>query len=156
MPCAGFVLWQTSYGDVRCFEELLLPFCGGGALNINVCLYISPFRSMLMTACDISAITKPWPVQKRVKENPIYLFVLVVLQFFGPSLICSILLCLGHLYDSLFVSYFLSHVMELILKLSENILTQRHTHEVFTWLCQTVLVMSFWAAYPHICQLPIT
>ena len=25
-----------------------------------------PYRSMLMTACDISAITKPWPVQKRV------------------------------------------------------------------------------------------
>ncbi len=23
-------------------------------------------RSMLMTACDISAITKPWPVQKKV------------------------------------------------------------------------------------------
>lgn len=127
-----------------------MPFCGCAALNINVCLYISPFRSMLMTACDISAITKPWPVQKRVKENSIYLFVLVVLQFFGPSLICSVLLSLGRLYDSLFVSYILSHIMELILKLSENILTQHHT------LCQTVLVMSFWAAYPHICQLPIT
>ncbi|XP_034073745.1 cGMP-specific 3',5'-cyclic phosphodiesterase [Gymnodraco acuticeps] len=32
-------------------------------------------RSMLMTACDISAITKPWPVQKRVAE-------LVATEFF--------------------------------------------------------------------------
>ncbi|KAG7257334.1 hypothetical protein CRUP_011282 [Coryphaenoides rupestris] len=30
---------------------------------------------MLMTACDISAITKPWPVQKRVAE-------LVATEFF--------------------------------------------------------------------------
>lgn len=42
------------------------------SVKISVCQCISPFRSMLMTACDISAITKPWPVQKRVK-NPIYL-----------------------------------------------------------------------------------
>ncbi|XP_057201809.1 cGMP-specific 3',5'-cyclic phosphodiesterase isoform X2 [Triplophysa rosa] len=32
-------------------------------------------RSMLMTACDISAITKPWPVQKRIAE-------LVATEFF--------------------------------------------------------------------------
>ncbi|XP_033891800.3 cGMP-specific 3',5'-cyclic phosphodiesterase-like isoform X1 [Acipenser ruthenus] len=32
-------------------------------------------RSMLMTACDISAITKPWPVQRRVAE-------LVATEFF--------------------------------------------------------------------------
>nr|XP_057934166.1 cGMP-specific 3',5'-cyclic phosphodiesterase isoform X1 [Doryrhamphus excisus] len=32
-------------------------------------------RSMLMTACDISAITKPWPVQKKVAE-------LVATEFF--------------------------------------------------------------------------
>ncbi|KAM8900510.1 cGMP-specific 3',5'-cyclic phosphodiesterase isoform 2-T2 [Spinachia spinachia] len=32
-------------------------------------------RSMLMTACDISAITKPWPVQKRIAE-------LVAAEFF--------------------------------------------------------------------------
>lgn len=32
-------------------------------------------RSMLMTACDISAITKPWPVQKRTAE-------LVATEFF--------------------------------------------------------------------------
>ncbi|XP_056298571.1 cGMP-specific 3',5'-cyclic phosphodiesterase isoform X2 [Pseudoliparis swirei] len=32
-------------------------------------------RSMLMTACDISAITKPWPVQKRIAE-------LVTTEFF--------------------------------------------------------------------------
>ncbi|TWW63758.1 cGMP-specific 3',5'-cyclic phosphodiesterase [Takifugu flavidus] len=29
-------------------------------------------RSMLMTACDISAITKPWPVQQRVKEPKLF------------------------------------------------------------------------------------
>ncbi|XP_061748857.1 cGMP-specific 3',5'-cyclic phosphodiesterase-like, partial [Nerophis ophidion] len=32
-------------------------------------------RSMLMTACDISAITKPWPVQKKIAE-------LVATEFF--------------------------------------------------------------------------
>uniref|UniRef100_A0A8C7KFD4 Phosphodiesterase n=1 Tax=Oncorhynchus kisutch TaxID=8019 RepID=A0A8C7KFD4_ONCKI len=32
-------------------------------------------RSMLMTACDISAITKPWPIQKRIAE-------LVATEFF--------------------------------------------------------------------------
>ncbi|XP_051948250.1 cGMP-specific 3',5'-cyclic phosphodiesterase-like isoform X2 [Xyrauchen texanus] len=32
-------------------------------------------RSMLMTACDVSAITKPWPVQKRIAE-------LVATEFF--------------------------------------------------------------------------
>uniref|UniRef100_A0A665UB65 Phosphodiesterase n=1 Tax=Echeneis naucrates TaxID=173247 RepID=A0A665UB65_ECHNA len=42
-----------------------------------VCKYqcVSPLRSMLMTACDISAITKPWPVQKRIAE-------LVATEFF--------------------------------------------------------------------------
>lgn len=25
-------------------------------------------RGMLMTACDVSAITKPWPVQKKIAE----------------------------------------------------------------------------------------
>lgn len=33
------------------------------------CDVILMCRSMLMTACDISAITKPWPVQKRVRET---------------------------------------------------------------------------------------
>uniref|UniRef100_A0A8C1ZZJ3 Phosphodiesterase n=1 Tax=Cyprinus carpio TaxID=7962 RepID=A0A8C1ZZJ3_CYPCA len=33
------------------------------------------FESMLMTACDISAITKPWPVQKKIAE-------LVATEFF--------------------------------------------------------------------------
>ena len=35
----------------------------GPALRVG---FDPPYRSMLMTACDISAITKPWPVQKRV------------------------------------------------------------------------------------------
>ena len=29
-------------------------------------LYRSLIRGMLMTACDLGAITKPWPIQKRV------------------------------------------------------------------------------------------
>uniref|UniRef100_A0AAQ5XW02 Phosphodiesterase n=1 Tax=Amphiprion ocellaris TaxID=80972 RepID=A0AAQ5XW02_AMPOC len=43
--------------------------------NSQFCPFVSPFRSMLMTACDISAITKPWPVQKRIAE-------LVATEFF--------------------------------------------------------------------------
>lgn len=26
------------------------------------------FLAMLMTACDLSAITKPWPIQQRIAE----------------------------------------------------------------------------------------
>uniref|UniRef100_A0A8C9Y7J2 Phosphodiesterase n=1 Tax=Sander lucioperca TaxID=283035 RepID=A0A8C9Y7J2_SANLU len=40
----------------------------------RVSMHLS-LRSMLMTACDISAITKPWPVQKRIAE-------LVATEFF--------------------------------------------------------------------------
>ena len=29
----------------------------------------SLFRGLLMTACDLGAITKPWPIQKKVIEN---------------------------------------------------------------------------------------
>ena len=29
----------------------------------------SLFRGLLMTACDLGAITKPWPIQKKVSEN---------------------------------------------------------------------------------------
>uniref|UniRef100_A0A8C2XTC8 Phosphodiesterase n=1 Tax=Cyclopterus lumpus TaxID=8103 RepID=A0A8C2XTC8_CYCLU len=45
------------------------------SMKINVCQCIFTCRSMLMTACDISAITKPWPVQKRIAE-------LVATEFF--------------------------------------------------------------------------
>ena len=31
----------------------------------------SLFRGLLMTACDLGAITKPWPIQKKVKNNGI-------------------------------------------------------------------------------------
>ncbi|TKS92588.1 cGMP-specific 3',5'-cyclic phosphodiesterase [Collichthys lucidus] len=41
-------------------------------LATDLALYM---KSMLMTACDISAITKPWPVQKRIAE-------LVATEFF--------------------------------------------------------------------------
>lgn len=27
------------------------------------------FRAMMMTACDLSAITKPWEVQSKVRPN---------------------------------------------------------------------------------------
>ena len=29
----------------------------------------SLFRGLLMTACDLGAITKPWPIQKKVSQN---------------------------------------------------------------------------------------
>ena len=29
----------------------------------------SLFRGLLMTACDLGAITKPWPIQKKVKNG---------------------------------------------------------------------------------------
>ena len=33
----------------------------------TVCVHIcTSFRGMLMTACDVAAITKPWEIQKRV------------------------------------------------------------------------------------------
>ena len=31
----------------------------------------SLFRGLLMTACDLGAITKPWPIQKKVTNNGI-------------------------------------------------------------------------------------
>ena len=31
----------------------------------------SLFRGLLMTACDLGAITKPWPIQKKVKNDGI-------------------------------------------------------------------------------------
>ena len=34
-----------------------MPFCY---------LFLLPLRGMLMTACDVAAITKPWRIQKRV------------------------------------------------------------------------------------------
>ena len=37
--------------------------------------FMSLFRGMMMTACDVSAITKPWPIQKRVAH-------LVAAEFF--------------------------------------------------------------------------
>lgn len=48
----------------------------GGSVSvlINRCHCVPSCRSMLMTACDISAITKPWPVQKRVTEIYLYYF----------------------------------------------------------------------------------
>ena len=30
--------------------------------------YVNNIRGMLMTACDVAAITKPWAVQQRVAE----------------------------------------------------------------------------------------
>lgn len=33
-------------------------------------------RAMMMTACDLSAITKPWEVQSKVRRNATYGFVL--------------------------------------------------------------------------------
>ena len=32
----------------------------------------SLFRGLLMTACDLGAITKPWPIQKKVSTNSNY------------------------------------------------------------------------------------
>lgn len=29
-------------------------------------------RSVLMTTCDVAAITKPWKIQRKVKENTLY------------------------------------------------------------------------------------
>lgn len=62
-----------------CYKELLLIifYLRCGSMKINAWQCVSPYRSMLMTACDISAITKPWPVQKRVK-HPLYLSICVV------------------------------------------------------------------------------
>lgn len=36
------------------------------ANELSIKIFLHPRRSMLMTASDLSAITKPWPEQKRV------------------------------------------------------------------------------------------
>lgn len=38
-------------------------------------LIISSFRAMMMTACDVAAITKPWKIQKKIAH-------LVTAEFF--------------------------------------------------------------------------
>ena len=42
----------------------------------------SLLRCMLMTGCDVAAITKPWPVQKVVAD-------LVMSEFYQQGMLCS-------------------------------------------------------------------
>ena len=38
---------------------------------IEVCVYVLcciSYRNMMMTVCDLAAITKPWEIQKKVQQ----------------------------------------------------------------------------------------
>lgn len=61
--------------------------------NLN---HRSLLRCMLMTACDVAAITKPWPVQKVVAD-------LVMSEFYQQ----------GWLYITRFFSFLFSHLFTL-------------------------------------------
>lgn len=37
---------------------------------LHACLCLCRCRAMMMTACDLSAITKPWEVQSKVRARP--------------------------------------------------------------------------------------
>lgn len=68
---AGCEDWSTDEN-----RELLryVPFYSTIATQNIVCILsccfwlLCHFRAMMMTACDLSAITKPWPVQRRVRD----------------------------------------------------------------------------------------
>lgn len=38
------------------------------------CFYYLHIRSMLMTACDLGAVTRPWEISKQVKQKDITIF----------------------------------------------------------------------------------
>ena len=44
---------------------------GADGYDWNVASHKELLRSMMMTACDVSAITKPWPVQKQVTSRAV-------------------------------------------------------------------------------------
>ena len=67
---AGCEDWSTDEN-----RELLRFVSFYPTIAFQNCLYLSMcfglfchFRAMMMTACDLSAITKPWPVQRRVRD----------------------------------------------------------------------------------------
>lgn len=54
-------------GSTGTHVRALLPFCAVNPLKCDV-------RAMMMTACDLSAITKPWEVQSKVRRSPTHGF----------------------------------------------------------------------------------
>lgn len=99
---------------------------------------------MLMTACDISAITKPWPVQKRVKTIWLYilcdcLWVCASFSFFQLSL-CFLLVTVASFWQLLFVSAI--QAIQFSWKQIDNQWHWKACYEVFIWFSQTAL--SFW------------
>ena len=45
---------------------------------VYFCFYVTIYRAMMMTACDVAAITKPWEIQKEVAQ-------LVTAEFFDQG-----------------------------------------------------------------------
>lgn len=37
--------------------------------EINLCCFFFPLRSMMMTACDLGAVTKPWEISRKVTKR---------------------------------------------------------------------------------------